>query len=67
SFDREGGRGAGERGAEGRGFEGRAHEGRSFDRTERAPHAAPRGGEFKPRRPAGAVAGADARRPFRAR
>ena len=67
SFDREGGRGAGERGAEGRGFEGRAHEGRSFERTERAPHAAPRGGEFKPRRPAGAVAGADARRPFRAR
>jgi superfamily II DNA/RNA helicase len=65
-FDREGGRAGG--GAEGRGFEGRAHEGRGFDnRSERAPHAGPRGGEFKPRRPAGAPAGADARRPFRAR
>jgi superfamily II DNA/RNA helicase len=64
SFDREGGRGGFDREG-GRGFEGRPAE-RSFeprgDRAapwagaDRAPHGAPRGGDFKPRRPAGADA-----------
>ncbi len=63
SFDREGGRGGFDREG-GRGFEGRPE--RSFEPrgeraapwagADRAPHAAPRGGDFKPRRPAGADA-----------
>ncbi len=68
SFDREGGREAagrggfdreGGRGVEGRperAFEPRGERAAPWAGADRAPHGAPRGGDFKPRRPAGADA-----------